>query len=107
MGTYASRAMPNPFNKALLPPKRHIPSIPELTHIWEGCHVMFGNLDFNESFHQCVYDDQGRMLNVMTTPWGLYCSNRLNMGISKASEIFQEVLEKVSYGRQKTKHVAS
>ena len=85
------------FNKALLPHKRHIPSIPELTHIWEGCQ-WFGNVDFNESFHQCVYDDQGRMLNVMTTPWGLYCWNCLNMGILTASEIFQEVLEKVLYG---------
>jgi hypothetical protein len=45
-----------------------------------------------------VYDDQGRMLNVMTTPWGLYGWNCLNMGISTASEIFRRNLESVLNG---------
>jgi hypothetical protein len=85
------------FNKALLPHKRHIPSIPELTQIWEGC-KWFSKADFNEAFCQACYDDEGRALNVMTTPWGLYCWNRLNMGISTASEIFQELMEKVLAG---------
>ena len=85
------------FNKALIPAKRHIPSVPELTRQLTKC-KWFSIIDFKDAFNQLSYDEQARALNVMSTPWGLYCWNRLNMGIATASELFQEVMEKVLAG---------
>ena len=82
------------LNKALIPVKRHIPSVPELTRKLAGSKI-FSIFDFKDAFNQLSYDKESRALNVMATPWGLYCWNRLNMGISTASEIFQETMVKV------------
>ena len=45
-----------------------------------------------------LFDDQSRVLTAMASTWGIYYWNRLNMGISVASEIFQEAIEKLLLG---------
>ena len=82
------------LNKHLIPQKRYIPSIPELTGQLAGCE-WFSKLDFNDAFNQLVFDDSSRILTAMSTVWGIYYWNRMNMGISIASELFQEAMQKL------------
>ena len=85
------------LNKAIIPQKRHIPSIPELTNELKGC-KWFSSLDLNDAFNQIMFDYASRPLTAMSTIWGIYIWNRLNMGLSIASELFQEIMEKVLEG---------
>jgi hypothetical protein len=85
------------LNKALIQQKRHIPSVPELTANLAGS-VVFSILDFIEAFSQMSFAEQSKCLMGMSTVFGLYYYNRLNMGISLASELFQEIMEKVLEG---------
>ena len=55
----------------------------------------FSKLDFNDAFNQMLFNDRARELTAMATVWGIYYWNRMNMGISIASEIFQEAMEKL------------
>ncbi|MFY8165101.1 MAG: reverse transcriptase/ribonuclease H family protein, partial [Sediminibacterium sp.] len=90
------------LNKALIQQKRHIPSIPELTNELKGCE-WFSSLDLKDAFNQIMFELASRPLTAMSTIWGIYLWNRLNMGISIASEIFQEIMEKVLEGIPYTK----
>ena len=85
------------LNKALIQQKRHIPSVPELTNELAGCE-WFSIMDFKDAFNQMLFEASSRPLAAMSTIWGVYIWNRLNMGISIASELFQEIMEKVLEG---------
>ena len=82
------------LNKKLIKIKRHIPSITELTNDLAGDEY-FSKLDFNDAFNQMLFNERARELTAMATVWGIYYWNRMNMGISIASEIFQEAMEKL------------
>ena len=85
------------LNKALIIQRRHLPAITKLTNKLAGS-AWFSKLDFNEAFNQMSFDGQSRLLTAMSTIWGTYFWNRLNMGISIASEIFQEMMQNLLYG---------
>lgn len=85
------------LNKALIPVKRHIPSITELTNELAGAE-WFSKLDFKDAFNQVLLDEESRCLTAMATIWGVYLWNCLNMGISTASELFQDTMEKLFIG---------
>ena len=83
------------FNKAVIPQKRHIPSVVELTHAMNGMEY-FSKLDFIEAFSQIELDDD--QLHAMSTLWGLFVITRMHMGLNTASELFQEIMEKLLIG---------
>ena len=80
------------LNKALLPVKRHTPAVVDITQKLNGC-KWFTGLDFNEAFSQIAYDEETEKLNGMATIFGLWIQTRMHMGLSCASEIFQELVE--------------
>jgi hypothetical protein len=85
------------LNKSLTKEKRDIPSIMELTNSLAGCE-WFSKLDFKDAFNQLLFDDESRLLTAMSTTWGIYYWNCLNMGISIASELFQEKMQQILEG---------
>ena len=82
------------LNKAIVKFKRHIPSLPELQIELNGTKV-FSKLDFNDAFNQLQLNVKSQNLTAMATQWGIYIWNRLNMGLSTASEIFQETMQQL------------
>ena len=79
------------INKALILQKRHIPSLPEILYGLNDVDV-FSKLDFKEAFNQLVLNDESRTLTGMTTEYGIYFWNCLNMGLAISSEIFQQTM---------------
>ena len=57
-----------------------------------GKSTILSKLDANSGFWQLLLDDQSKLLMTFTTPFGLYCFNRLPFGISSAPEIFQRTM---------------
>ena len=55
----------------------------------------FSLLDFNEAFLQIEWDSPSRLLNTMATNKSIFYWNRMNMGVSIASELFQEIMTKL------------
>ena len=79
------------LNKNVKQVKRHTPSIPELAFPLNGMKY-FTKLDFNDASNQLEFDSQSRLLMAMSTIWGVYIWNRVNMGLSPAADIFQECI---------------
>jgi hypothetical protein len=80
------------LNKAIIPQKRKIPSLTELQYSLNDSKV-FSLLDFNEAFNQVCYNIETKPLTATSTPFGIIIWNCLNMGISCASELFQQAME--------------
>ena len=57
-----------------------------------GQSKIFTKLDANSGFHQIKLTAQSRLLTTFLTPFGRFCYNRMPMGISAASEIFQRCM---------------
>jgi hypothetical protein len=90
------------LNNALIKQKRHIPSLLEIQYELNGAE-WFSKFDFNEAFNQGEFDDQSVPLTATATIFGIVVWNRLNMGISVASELFQEAMEILFKGLPGTK----
>lgn len=86
------------LNKHLILQKRSMPSVRELSHDLNGMQF-FSKVDIKDAFNQILIRKEDRHFTTFSTPWGLYWYNRLNMGLSIASELFQSIMS------DKLKHI--
>ena len=79
------------LNKSIILEKRWMPSIKTLTHELSGM-ACFSKIDLKDAFNQVLISEGSRNLTAFSTPWGVFRYCRLNMGLSIASELFQNIL---------------
>jgi hypothetical protein len=60
--------------------------------------TVFTKLDAKNSFWQIPLVEESKLLTTFVTPFGRYCFNRMPMGISSASEVFQRTLSTILEG---------
>lgn len=58
----------------------------------------FNKLDLADAYLQCELDEPSKKLCIINTHRGLYQYNRLPFGVSSASAIFQQVIDKITNG---------
>ena len=85
-------------NEAIQRERHPIPTVNEILHDLNEA-TIFSKLDLREGYHQIMLKDDGpRDITTFVTNKGLYRYNRLNFGISSASEMYQHVIEQVLQG---------
>lgn len=52
----------------------------------------FSKIDIKDAFNTCELDEESQKLTIFATEWGLFYYKRRNMGLSIASELFQETM---------------
>ncbi len=78
--------------------ERHIiPTIEEIISDLNGAKV-FMKLDLKQGYHQLMLAEESRYITTFTTRLGLRRYQRLNFGISCASEIFQQKIREALEG---------
>jgi hypothetical protein len=82
-----------------------IPTIEEITAEIDTAFV-FSKIDVRKAFHQLVLAESSRYITTLSTHMGIFRYKRLYMGIPKASEIFQIVLDEVLDGLEGTRHIS-
>ena len=84
-------------NKYLKDDNHPLPRIEELFAALQGGQS-FSKLDLSNAYNQLVLDDETKNLLAWSTPYGIYCVNRLPFGTKPACAIFQRVIEKTLQG---------
>jgi len=93
-------------NKAVKRIKYVCPTLKEIMYDLNGA-THFSLIDLNKAFHQIVLDERSRDITAISTHRGQYRFKRLHMGVSSASEIFQDALQqRVLYGLKGVKNLA-
>ena len=80
-------------NKAIQQERYPIPTFEEISQDMHDS-VIFSNLDLRMGYHQLELDEHPRSITTFVTPSGLKRFKRLIMGVSSASEIYQNTLER-------------
>lgn len=78
-------------NKAIRREYYPLPTFDDLMPRLEGAKI-FTKLDIKSAFHQCLLDEQSRMMTTFITPWGRFRYKRLLFGVTCAPEIFQRIM---------------
>jgi hypothetical protein len=89
-------------NRAIIPVKRHMPSVIEMTQDLEHME-WFSLVDVREAFLQTGLHEDCQHLTVFGEGDRLWKYTRMNMGLSVASEIFQELMTNMMRGIPHTK----
>ena len=93
-------------NKAICRERHPIPTLEEISQDMHGA-CFFSKLDLKMGYHQLELDKNSRDITTFATPIGLKRFKRLIMGVSSASEIYQNTLEqKVFYGLNNVKVIS-
>jgi len=93
-------------NKAVKRIKYVSPTLKEIVYDLNGA-VYYTHIDLNKAFHQIELKENCRDITAISTHRGQYRFKRLHMGVSSASEIFQDAIQqRVIYGLKGTKNLA-
>ena len=58
----------------------------------------FAKIDLKNAYWQIALDEKAKELSVINTHKGLFCVNRLQMGMKNSSAIFQKCIEQIVKG---------
>ena len=92
-------------NKAILRERHLMPTVEELIHDLNGAKV-FSKLDLRNGYHQLELENSSRYVTCFSTHLGIFRYKRLNLGISSASEIFQETISNVIQDIDNVKNIS-
>lgn len=88
---------PTDLNSILLRQHHPLQTLDDIAPRFHGS-KFFSKLDCKSSFWQIPLTERSMLYTTFNTPWGRYCYTRMPMGISSASEVFQQVVEEILKG---------
>jgi hypothetical protein len=92
-------------NQALLRERHPIPTVDELMEEMSGA-VVFSKLDLKAGYHQIVLEENSRNITTFCTHKGLFRYKRLPVGLSCASEVFQNAIQQALQGLNGVRNIA-
>ncbi|XP_055548643.1 uncharacterized protein K02A2.6-like isoform X1 [Wyeomyia smithii] len=84
-------------NKAIVPQHHPLPTFDDIIPHLHNCKY-FSKIDLNKAFHQIELAEESRPITTFATHNGYFRYKRLTFGMSCASEVFQNVIERVLIG---------
>lgn len=84
-------------NKAIIPQHHPLPTFDDIIPHLNNCKI-FSKIDLNKAFHQVEMAESSRAITTFATHNGYFRYKRLNFGMNCASEIFQNVIERILAG---------
>ena len=81
-------------NKVIIRQRHPIPTVDDILHRMNGGEC-FSTMDLKYGFHQIELEESSREITTFVTHKGLYRYKRLMLGISAASEKYQQVISQV------------
>lgn len=88
---------PTDLNSILLRQHHPLQTLDDIAPRFHGSKY-FSKLDCKSSFWQIPLTERSMLYTTFNTPWGRYCYTRMPMGISSASEVFQQIVEEILKG---------
>ncbi|XP_055622583.1 uncharacterized protein K02A2.6-like [Toxorhynchites rutilus septentrionalis] len=84
-------------NKAIIPQHHPLPTFDDIIPHLNNCKI-FSKIDLNKAFHQIELAEESRAITTFASHNGYYRYKRLTFGMNCASEVFQNVIERVLAG---------
>lgn len=84
-------------NKAIVPQHHPLPTFDDIIPHLNNCKI-FSKIDLNKAFHQVEMAEGSRGITTFATHNGYFRYKRLNFGMCCASEVFQNVIERILAG---------
>ncbi|XP_055590264.1 uncharacterized protein K02A2.6-like [Uranotaenia lowii] len=84
-------------NKAIIPQHHPLPTFDDIIPHLNNCKV-FSKIDLNKAFHQIELAEESRGITTFASHNGYFRYKRLTFGMNCASEVFQNVIERVLAG---------
>lgn len=84
-------------NRAIIPQHYPLPTFDSIVPHLNNC-KWFSKIDLNKAFHQVALSESSREITTFATPGGYFRYKRLMFGLNCASEIFQNVMERLLTG---------
>lgn len=85
------------LNKNVQRSRHQLPSVDECLAQIGGANY-FTKLDANKGYFQLPLNEESKLLTTFITPFGRYAFNRMPMGITCASEVFQKKMQSIIEG---------
>lgn len=84
-------------NKAIVPQHHPLPTFDDIIPHLHNCKY-FSKIDLNKAFHQIELAEESRAITTFASHNGYFRYKRLTFGMSCASEVFQNIIERVLVG---------
>ncbi|XP_062709152.1 uncharacterized protein K02A2.6-like [Aedes albopictus] len=84
-------------NKAIVPQHHPLPTFDDIIPHLHNCKY-FSKIDLNKAFHQVELAEESRVITTFASHNGYFRYKRLTFGMNCASEVFQNIMERVLVG---------
>ena len=96
---------PTNLNKSIIRPVCNMRTLEEIINLLKGS-LYFAVFDSTNSFFHVPIDDESKQLTAMLTPIGIYLYNVLAMGLSNATDIFENCMRNIKEDLQGVVNIA-